>query len=159
MITLEKPSAILRLYYAEKWRVHTIARQLGVHHTTVRRVLAQAGIAEAHERRWSSQIEPFVPLIKETLERYPTLRASRLYEMVRQRGYPGGPDHFRHLVALYRPRKSAEAYMRLRTLPGEQGQADWASFGKHLIGAAQRPLMAFVTWCCPGRARSFCASP
>ena len=93
MITAEQQASILRLYHTEKWRVHTIARQLGVHHTTVRRVLVQAGVAEARARRWSSQIEPYVALIQATLEQYPSLRASRLYEMVKQRGYPGGPDH------------------------------------------------------------------
>ena len=29
---------VLRLYYAEKWRIGTIAGQLGVHHNTVDRV-------------------------------------------------------------------------------------------------------------------------
>jgi hypothetical protein len=28
-------------------------------------------------------------------------------------------DHFRHLIACHRPRPKAEAYLRLRTLPGE----------------------------------------
>ena len=37
---------ILRYYHAEKWTVGTIARQLHVHHTVVRRVLAQAGLPE-----------------------------------------------------------------------------------------------------------------
>jgi transposase len=44
---------------------------------------------------------------------------------VKSRGYSGGPDHFRHLIALHRPRPKAEAYLRLRTLPGEQAQVDW----------------------------------
>ena len=35
---------ILRYYHAEKWTVGTIARQLHVHHSVVRRVLAQAGL-------------------------------------------------------------------------------------------------------------------
>jgi transposase len=64
--------------------------------------------------------------------------------MVRERGYPGAPDHFRALVARLRPRPAAEAYLRLRTLPGEQGQVDWAHFGKLSVGRAVRPLMAFV---------------
>ena len=58
--------------------------------------------------------------------------------MVRERGYIGSPDHFRHIVARYRPRPAAEAYLRLRTLPGEQGQIDWAHFGK----IADRPRAA-----------------
>ena len=55
--------------------------------------------------------------------------------MVRERGYRGSPDHFRHLIACHRPRPTAEAYLRLRSLPGEQAQVDWGHFG-HL---ADRP--------------------
>jgi hypothetical protein len=35
---------MLRYYHAEKWTVGTIARQLHIHHSMVRRVLAQAGL-------------------------------------------------------------------------------------------------------------------
>ncbi len=34
--------------------------------------------------------------------------------MAHERGYRGSPDHFRHLVAEHRPRRPAEAYLRLR---------------------------------------------
>jgi hypothetical protein len=64
--------------------------------------------------------------------------------MVRERGYRGSPDHFRHLIACHRPRPRAEAYLRLRSLPGEPAQVDWGHFGHLDIGRAQRPLMAFV---------------
>lgn len=144
MIPPETEAEILRLYHAEHWRIGTIATQLGLHHTTVRRVLAQAGLAAGKQSIRPSIADPFIPLIVETLAKYPRLRASRLYQMVKSRGYPGGPDHFRAIVARYRPRPSAEAYLRLRTLPGEQAQVDWAHFGKITIGAATRPLMAFV---------------
>jgi transposase len=144
MISRELEAEILRLHHAEGWPVGTLARQLHVHHSTVRRVLGQAGIPAAHQYLRPLMVEPFVPFIQETLARYPTLRASRLYRMVRERGYPGGPDHFRAIVARYRPRQAAEAYLRLRTLAGEQGQIDWAHFGRLAVGRARRPLMAFV---------------
>ena len=35
---------ILRLYFAEKWKIGTIARQLGVHHNTVDRIVGEAGV-------------------------------------------------------------------------------------------------------------------
>jgi hypothetical protein len=54
--------------------------------------------------------------------------------MARERGYTGGPDYFRHVVSRFRPRPPAEAYQRLRTLPGEQSQVDWAHFGKLTVG-------------------------
>jgi transposase len=106
-------------------------------------VLRQAGLPRADSVR-SSRIDPYLPLIRQTLEKYPTLTASRLYVMVQQRGYVGGLDHFRHLIALYRPRPAAEAYLRLVSLPGEQAQCDWAHFSKLKVGQAGRPLMAFV---------------
>ena len=37
-----------------------------------------------------------------------------------------------------------EAYLRLKTLPGDQAQVDWAHFGKVRIGRAERRLMGFV---------------
>ena len=118
-ISTELEAQILRYYHVEKWRPGTIARQLGVHHGTVARVLAQAGLPRLGRRQRSSQLDPYMPFILETLEKFPDLTASRLYEMVRERGYGGGPDYFRHRIAWHRPRPKAEAYLRLRTLPGE----------------------------------------
>src|SRR6202795_4551908 len=135
---------ILRYYHVEKWRVGTIARQLHVHHGTVARVLAQAGLPRIGPPARRSRVEPYLPFIHQTLEKFPTLTASRLYAMVRERGYRGSGDHFRHLIACYRPRPAAEAYLRLRSLPGEQAQVDWGHFGHLVIGRARRPLMAFV---------------
>jgi transposase len=145
MVSAEIEAKILRLYHAEKWRIETIARELGTHHSVVRRVLAKGGVADGllYFVR-PSMADPFIPLIVETLERHPRLSGSRLYEMVRERGYPGGPDHFRHIVARHRPQPKAEAYLRLQTIPGEQAQVDWAHFATVLIGRAVRRLSAFV---------------
>jgi len=144
MIPRALEAEILRLHHTEHWPIGTIAAQLRVHHGTVRRVLAQAGVPVAKTTPRASIVEPYRAFIVETLTKYPTLRASRLYQMARERGYPGAPDHFRAIVAQLRPRPAAEAYLRLRTLPGEQAQVDWAHFGKLTIGRAERPLMAFV---------------
>ena len=143
-ISPELEAKILRYFHVEKWRVGTIARQLGIHHGTVDRVLSQAGLPKVERPHRASLIDPFVPFIVETLEQFPKLTAARVYAMVRERGYTGGPNHFRHVIAHYRPRPQPEAYLRLRTLPGEQGQVDWAHFGTLTIGKAVRALMAFV---------------
>jgi transposase len=144
MISAERQAQILRCYHVEKWRINTIARQLHVHHSTVCRVLAQAGLPRAGVSPRPSAIDAFVPMIVATLERFPTLTAARLYVMARERGYAGSASQFRHRVALLRPRRAAEAYLRLRTVPAEQAQVDWGHFGHLQIGRARRPLMAFV---------------
>ena len=135
---------ILRLRIVEKWRVGTIARQLHVHHDVVRRVLA-GNCAPVHPSPLRpSRIDPYRPFILATLTKFPTLTAARLHAMVSERGFVGSTSHFRALVGAMRPRPSAEAYLRLRTLAGEQAQVDWGHFGHLTIGRARRPLMAFV---------------
>ena len=143
-IPLELAARIERLYTLEHWRAGTIARQLHVHRDTVRRVLREHGAAAPGVPLRPSLVEPYRTFIGETLDKYPTLAASRLYDMVCERGYAGQASHFRHLVSTMRPRPPAEAYLRLRTLPGEQMQIDWAHFGHLRIGRAKRPLMGFV---------------
>ncbi len=143
MIGPEIEAEVLRLHHIEKWPPGTIARQLGVHHSVVERIISQDGKPPARARR-ASIVDPYMPFILETLEKYPRLPASRLYDMVRERGYAGRPSHFRDVVARHRPARKKEAYLRLRTLPGEEMQVDWGHFGRLQIGRASRPLMAFV---------------
>ena len=140
----ELEAKILRYYHVEKWRVGTLSAQLGVHHSTVSRVLAQAGLPRIGAPRRASAIDAYLPFILETLEKFPTLTATRLHGMITERGYVGSVDHFRHFIALHRPKPKAEAYLRLRTLPGEQSQVDWGHFGYLEIGRARRALMGFV---------------
>lgn len=142
MIPSELEDKILRLHRAEKWPPNTIATQLGVHHSTVRRVLNRAGVLAPSKR--ASRLDPFLPLIREVLTAYPNLRSTRIHTMLQERGYQGGSDHVRHVIATMRPRRPAEAYQRLRTLPGEQAQVDWGHFGHMTVGRAKRPLMGFV---------------
>jgi transposase len=143
VIEPELAAKILRLAQVEHWPVGTIAIQLGVHHDAVERVLRDAGLPKASITR-PARVDPYVPFIQDTWAKYPKLRASRLFHMCRDRGYVGSPDHFRHAVARFRPRASAEAFLRLCTLPGEEAQVDWGHFGHTTIGRARRPLVAFV---------------
>ncbi len=108
-VAAEIQAQILRYYHVEKWRIGTIARQLKVHGGTVHRVLAKAGVPKRAMVHRASRIDAYRVFIDQTLGKFPSLTASRLYAMVQERGYIGGPDHFRHLVGLYRPRPSREA--------------------------------------------------
>ena len=87
VVTPELRAQILRLYLADQWRVGTIARQLQLHRDTVRRVLAVTNVLRAPSAVAPRLIDPFMPFIQETLAKFPTLAASRLYAMVQERGY------------------------------------------------------------------------
>ena len=111
-ISIELRTHILRLCQAEHWRVGTIARQLHLHRDTVTRVLAGASVVVMSGRPRPRHVDLYLPFIRETLAKYPSLTASRLHVMVQERGYTGAGSHFRHLVATLRPRRTPEAYRR-----------------------------------------------
>jgi transposase len=63
--------------------------------------------------------------------------------MLKSRGYTGSQGLVRRYVRTVRP-VAREAFFKLETMPGEQGQVDWANFGKIHIGQAIRSLGCFV---------------
>ena len=134
---------IRRLFFAEHWPVGTIATQLQVHEDVVRRVTGLLS-PKRHVAGPPRLVEPFEDFIDETLRRYPTLRATRLYDMARERGYPGSVRTLREHVAKVRPAPQREAFLRLHPLIGEQGQADWMRVGEVAVPGGLRVLWLFV---------------
>jgi hypothetical protein len=140
MITPEQHAEIRRLYYGEHWKVGTIAAALGVHHDTVRAAIVNdtQGVRRGTSR--ATQLDPYLPFVRDTLAQYPRLRATRLFEMVKGRGYAGSVVQLRRAVRLIRPAATATVYRRLVTLAGEEAQVDWGAFGSIRIGRGVRPL-------------------
>jgi transposase len=143
-VTEEESAQILRLHHAEEWPVGTIATELGRHHDTIERVLAQSGLPVTKQSPRPRLVDAYVPFIAATLAKHPRLRASRLWAMVRQRGYAGSRSGFRAVISRLRPRRPTEAFLRRSVLAGQEAQVDWAHFGKLTVGRAQRDLCAFV---------------
>jgi transposase len=142
LISTELKAAIRRYFHVEHWKIGTIAAELRLHPDTVRAAL------ETHRFRSQPPLrdrltDPYRDFLRETLERHPRLRATRLYQMIRQRGYTGSVVQLRRVVAEIRP-LNREAFLRLHSFPGEQAQADWAHFGEITLGRARRRLSAFL---------------
>jgi transposase len=143
MIGPERRAEIRRLYFGEHWKVGTIAVELGIHPETVKRAIEVDGFVRKGCCK-PSKLDPYLEFIERTLKQHPRLRATRIHEMIVSRGYSGSTTQTRAVVRRLRPVPRSEAYLRLETLPGEQGQVDWASFGKVRVGRAERSLSAFV---------------
>lgn len=135
---------IRRLYHAEHWRRGTIATQLGVHFDVVVRVLGSFGSKAGTPRPNARVLEPYLPFLHETLERHPTLLATRINDMLVPRGYEGSLRTLRRYLLGARPTPKHEAFVLIETLPGEQAQVDWAHVGTLTVAGGTRPLWAFV---------------
>ena len=142
MINSETRVQIRRYFYAEHWKIGTIASELGVHPDTVRNAIESERFRKTPPLR-PSIVDPYADFIRQTLDQHPRLRATRIYQMVCDRGYTGSVVQLRRAVAQLRP-QIREAFLRLQVFPGEQAQADWAHFGSVMVGRACRALSCFV---------------
>jgi len=142
MISPEIRAEIRRFFYAEHWKVGTIASELGVHPDAVRNAIESERFKSA-KPLGASVVDPYIEFLRQTLDQHPRLRATRLYQMIRDRGYRGSVVQLRRTVARLRP-QSREPFLQLHSFPGEQAQVDWASFGHVMVGRAKRALSCFV---------------
>ena len=143
MMDAAQRARIRRLFYAEHWKVGTISAELGVHHDAVRHAIEADRFVNAGVLIRPTMLDPYKALVGKILEEHPRLRATRIFEMLRSRGFAGSVVQLRRYIAGIRPQR-AEAFLRLQTLPGEQAQVDWGHFGKLQVGSAKRTLWCFV---------------
>jgi transposase len=142
MISPETRAQIRRYFYAEHWKIGTIARELNVHPDAVRNAIESSRFNVTQPMR-ASITDPYMEFVRQILEQHPRLRATRIHRMIVERGYTGSVIQLRRAVAQLRP-PSREPFLRLESFPAEQAQVDWAHFGHVAVGRARRALSCFV---------------
>jgi transposase len=143
-IDIAKEHEIRRLHDVEKWKRGTIVAELGVHADVVDRALDRGAERALVLAPRPSLVDPYEAYIDATLKDHPRLRATRLFDMMRMRGYEGGIAILRRHVAEVRPIPRGEVYLRCERLIGEQAQVDWAHVGSLAVTGGTRPLWVFV---------------
>lgn len=143
MIPPEVAAQIKRLHFGEHWKIGAIAESLSVHPDTVRRACETERFNAGKAAR-PSVVDAFIPFLRETLVRYPKVVGTRLYEMIKARGYAGKVYPVWRVVRELRPQRTKQAYLRLSAMPAEFAQVDWGHFGSVRIGRGTRPLSCFV---------------
>lgn len=68
--------------------ISEISRRLGISRTTVRKYLKSGKAPQYHRDSAGSMIEPFLPLVREMIDRH-NLSAVRIYEELRKKGFQG----------------------------------------------------------------------
>ena len=139
-MSAELEAEIHRLHAAELWPPGAIARQLAIHIDVVHRVL-ELQAPPLHVPRVSF-VDEYVPFMRETLVRWPTLRSTRLFDMLKERGFPGYPRTVREHVARLRPRREREAFLRthpLMRIRSEPASVPCAALVPSSIGRCSSP--------------------
>lgn len=127
-----------------------IARALGLSRGAVMRTLARwqrqrAGLADpaSGSAARASLLDPYEPLLKDLLARYPDLTAQRAFEELRARGFAGGYTIVRQRLRLLRPRPVAAPVERFESGPGQQAQMDYGVYDLDFTREGRRRVYLF----------------
>jgi transposase len=151
MLAAAIQAEILRLVFAEHWSLSRIARHLGVHRASVRKVVRRRSVAlaRAHPRPRSTLVTPFGGRIQALLAQDPERSAVNILQALRVEGYRGGITTLRAAVARLRATPAREAFVSLTFAPAERVQIDWGEFGD--VFGIGRAVHAFLLVLCYSR--------
>jgi transposase len=145
MIDAERWAEARRLHRVEGLTLTAIARRLGLHRRTVRRILLQETfVASRKPARRGSIVDAYREHVERYLADHPDLSAVQVHRrLVSEHSYPGEVSVVRRLVGELR-RRQGRAFQHLSFLPGECAQVDWANLGHTTVAGARRRVSAFV---------------
>jgi transposase len=131
-------------------RQRQIAEELGISRGAVARALARWRGARAGQsapvpkaRAGGSIVDPFEPVLKELLARYPNLTVERALQELRQRGFQGGYTVVRQRVRRLRPRPTPAPVPRFETSEGQQAQMDFGVYDLDFTREGRRRVYLF----------------
>lgn len=116
----------IKVLKAQGYSQRAVARKLGVHRETVRRVWDEGEPRKYRRGLRASKLDGFKEQLLSRLASHPGLRATRLYREIRGRGFAGGYETVKRWCRAWRREQRArEGTVRFETGPGVQAQADW----------------------------------
>jgi transposase len=145
--------------------LRAIAEELGISRGAVTRALARVqaqregrAMPLPRPRPRQSIIDPFEPLLKELLAKYPNLTTERALQELQARGFTGKYTVVRQRLGLLRPRAARPPVPRFETGPGLQAQMDFGVYDldftregrrrvylfSYLLGYSRRQYLRFV---------------
>ncbi len=127
-----------------------ISRRLGIHRRTVRKALSSDRPPKRTSLKRGSIIDEHRGWLLAKLQQYPELTASRLFQLLRERGYEGGVTLVRKTVAELRPRIKP-VYQSLHFEAGECAQVDWGVWQQLAVPGGQRRISFFCMVLCHSR--------
>jgi transposase len=90
----------------------------------------------------ASKLDGFDPEIQKLLDKYPKITGLRIYEELKEMGYPGGISILRERIKKLRP-PQREPVIRFETDPGQQGQCDWSPYTIPFTRSGKRQVLCF----------------
>ncbi|MFQ5813886.1 MAG: IS21 family transposase [Anaerolineae bacterium] len=147
MIKVEEIEAIRRAYFVDGLSIREIGRRLHHGRRLIRNAIADAGPFryQLQSPRPAPILGPYKQRIDELLEeseqqpRKQRYTARRIFQLIREEGYPGGESTVRRYVGRKRrAMRRPDAFLPLEFDPGQDAQMDWTEAVAEIAGVRQK---------------------
>lgn len=143
MIELEEVMDIWT-YHRQGLSIREISRKTGLHRQTVKKYIAHNDVPRYNKRKRNDSIlAPYQQYIDAMLKE-DAYKATWLFERIKALGYTGGYDTLKIYVRKIKRENLRTAYIRFETMPGHQGQVDWAEFQIQRADGSTTKVYAFI---------------
>ena len=109
--------------------ISEISRATGHDRKTVRKYLLTEEALKYSTTERVSKLKPYKDYIRLRLKEVPEISVQRMLREIKEKGYAGSYTILKDFARPLREEKQKEAVIRFETMPGEQSQVDWSSFG------------------------------
>ena len=140
--TPELIARIRRLHFHEHYTIHAVSKVVDLHRDTVKRILYGDDSPDSGHSR-PKLTNPYLSVITEHLENYPSICCTKLFRIMKDRGYCGSYNSLRRAVYPLRKKKKV-TFKPMEVFKGEQGQVDWAHCGSVEVKGGSRKVYLFV---------------
>ena len=144
MLSLEEWVDI-RSLHKQGYTIKGIVRELGVARNTVRKAIREGqspGYTQRKQR--ATKLDPYKDYLRARLQEFPELSGVRLFEEIQAQGYTGQMTILKDFLRPLRTQIHRDLTVRFETMPGQQGQVDWAHFGTLVEEDCAYRLYGFV---------------
>jgi hypothetical protein len=121
-----KISQVKHLYEVERLSMRQIAKEMRMCTKTISRIVT--GREQQKKPHKATLTGPYMRLIQEWYARRPSLKATQVYERLKEYGYTGRYTMVAAVTKSFR-KKGRTVYHELEFLPGECAQVDWMEAG------------------------------
>lgn len=151
MLTPEQIQTLHQLYYAERWPIRKIERQMRIGWRTIKKYLDHPDQPPKLSRNRTSKLDRFKAHIADLLARDATVSAAVIEQRIRAAGYDGGRTVVRDHVRKIRPKPQQQAFVRMEPVAGQRFEVDWGHFGSLSYEGDKRKLYLFALVECHSR--------
>ena len=167
MIDVESWEQIRRAYYLEQKSIREIERETGHAWRTLKRIIESGEPSKyvLNEGRDAPKLGPYREEISELLKQNQHLpvkqryTSSRIYQLLREKGFTGSESTVRHYVGQVRKAQRKPAvFLPLTFDPGQDAQVDWGE-AQVILAGEQVTAQLFVMRLCYSRRTFVMAFP